>query len=102
MGMFTLGESGQMKSGTKCTRCGKPRKLAKTWVEEIEVYGQTSTVTHSLYVCADASCQEVVDGQLAQLKQASLDRTQASLQRESDRKEALARSQRNRVAKQKA
>jgi hypothetical protein len=91
-----------MNSGTKCTRCGKPRKLEKTWTEEIEVYGQTSKVTHSLYVCADPACQEIVDGKLADLKQASIDRTQASLQRESDRKEALARSQRNRTAKVKA
>ncbi|MBI4058079.1 hypothetical protein HY405_02070 [Candidatus Microgenomates bacterium] len=47
-----------------CTRCGKLRIPSKTWKEVIEIYGRTSTITHTEYVCADSDCQKVVEKQL--------------------------------------
>lgn len=52
-----------------CTRCGNERKLSKTWEEEIAIYGRTTKITHTEYVCNDSSCQSIVEGQLLAQKE---------------------------------
>lgn len=42
-----------------CIRCGKERKLVKTWKELVG----TSMVTYSLSTCPDPACQKIVDSQ---------------------------------------
>ena len=48
-----------------CSRCGKPRIVAKTWKERIK----GSVDIHTSTVCPDAACQKIVDGKLAAQKQ---------------------------------
>ena len=44
-----------------CIRCGKPRKVVKTWKEGTK----DSVIIHTTTACPDAACQKIVDGRLA-------------------------------------
>lgn len=46
-------------SKNPCIRCGKERRVVKTWVERT----QTSLITYSLSICPDPACQKIVDKQ---------------------------------------
>ncbi len=48
-----------------CTRCGKPRIVAKTWKEEIKTFAGVSEVIHVDTICPDPECQKIVDAELA-------------------------------------
>ncbi len=52
-----------------CIRCGNERVASKTWTEVVEIYGRTSSVIHSEYVCTNESCQKIVDKQFEEQKQ---------------------------------
>lgn len=45
------------KSYNSCIRCGKERKVIKTWEEKIE----GSTITNTESVCPDPECQKLVE-----------------------------------------
>jgi len=55
----------QKQQGSLCIRCGKPRVFQKTWKERVG----TSVLTYTRSICADASCQKLVDEELAALKE---------------------------------
>jgi len=48
-----------------CPRCGKPRRVVKTWKERF----QNSITIHTSTACPDAACQKIVDGKLVVLKE---------------------------------
>lgn len=48
-----------------CIRCGKVRIFDKTWKE----YIGTSLIIRTRSVCADVSCQKIVDGELLARKE---------------------------------
>jgi len=47
-----------------CSRCGKPRIVAKTWKEKVISYGTVSYVEYTEMVCPDKECQMLVEKQL--------------------------------------
>lgn len=51
-----------------CVRCGKPRKVVKTWSEKIG----TSKVKYTLAVCPDSECQKIVDATNAEREEKRL------------------------------
>lgn len=58
-----------MENKLPCPRCGAPRVVAKTWVEEVETISGTSHLKHTLMVCADEDCQSKVDVDVAKQEQ---------------------------------
>jgi len=51
-----------------CTRCGKVRIVAKTWIEKIITASGKGNVTHSQTVCPDPECQKIVEVDWAKQK----------------------------------
>lgn len=45
-----------------CIRCGKERVDGKTWQGKAGI----STVTYILTICPDASCQKIIDQEIAE------------------------------------
>lgn len=72
-----------------CTRCGKERIDAKSWVETIDTFNGKTTITHTETVCPDPTCQKVVAEGLAKQKEKS-----DTLKH--DREERMKKSQENR------
>jgi hypothetical protein len=66
-----------------CIRCGKMRKVAKTWTE----YIGTSLVTYTTTVCPDEECQKIVEEQLKKRK----DKLEAIHQESLERKKNVRR-----------
>ena len=52
-----------------CIRCGNERVPAKTWEEKMVLYGRTTVITQTEYVCTDAECQKTVEKQLQAIKE---------------------------------
>ncbi len=75
-----------------CTRCGKPRVVARTWIEEIETYNGKSKVTHTQTVCPDPTCQKIVEERLAE-------RIESSAKAEKERAERKELSNKNATPK---
>lgn len=48
-----------------CTRCGKIRKIVKTWKEKVQTYNGLTEIICSQAVCPDADCQQRVDAEIA-------------------------------------
>ncbi len=40
-----------------CSRCGKPTKVVKTWIEVIETRAGESKLTHTQLACTDDQCE---------------------------------------------
>jgi hypothetical protein len=74
-----------------CTRCGSERKLSKTWDEEVALYGRTSKITHTEYVCTDPECQKIVEEQIAVQKEK---RVAQENQKEREKQERIKRATR--------
>ena len=55
-------------STSTCTRCGKVRIVAKTWIEKIVTASGKGNVTHSSTVCPDSDCQKIVEADFAKQK----------------------------------
>ena len=51
---------------TMCARCGKPEKVAKTWVETIETRIGKSKLVHTQISCSDKECQKRFEENLAE------------------------------------
>lgn len=51
-------------SDNLCSRCGKPRIVAKAWKEKVISYGKVSYVEYTQMTCSDKSCQSLVERQL--------------------------------------
>lgn len=49
-----------------CARCGKPEKIAKTWVEVIETRIGKSKLVHTQISCSDKECQKRFEENLAE------------------------------------
>ncbi len=54
-----------IRPSNPCIRCGKERKVVKTWKEN----SGNSVLTYTTMVCPDAKCQEIVDRKLAALRE---------------------------------
>lgn len=52
-----------------CPRCGQPRVIADTWVEDFETAAGISKVKHTRMVCQDKTCQDKVDKDVAKQEQ---------------------------------
>ena len=50
-----------IRPSNPCIRCGKERKVVKTWKEN----SGTSLITCTTMTCPDPSCQAIVDRRLA-------------------------------------
>lgn len=55
----------QKQQGSLCIRCGGQRVFEKTWKK----YVGTSVLTYTRSVCTDATCQKIVDEQIALQKE---------------------------------
>lgn len=48
-----------------CSRCGKPRIIAKSWKEKVVSHGMVSVVEHTMMICPDKKCQSRVEEEFA-------------------------------------
>ena len=68
-----------------CIRCGKERKISKTWKEKVETYRGIVVLTHEEYVCPDPECQKLVNIELQDRKDRKAEMAQAA----EDRKQRM-------------
>lgn len=54
---MNINKSAPRFSGSKCTRCGKPRIVIDSYEEKVE----KSTVVYTIASCSDPECQKIVD-----------------------------------------
>lgn len=74
-------------SGSKCTRCGKPRIIIDSYTEKVD----TATVTYTIAACSDPECQKIVDKLLGEdERKRGIIKTE-QVRRENQRKEAKLR-----------
>lgn len=72
-----------------CTRCGKPRVIAKTWTEKVKTGYGTSVIRHVETVCPDPKCQKKVDEDLAVVHKKRME-----IQENREKREAESKSRR--------
>lgn len=51
-----------------CIRCGKQRKIARIWKENLVTMRGNTVITHTQTVCPDKACQKIVDDGLSVLE----------------------------------
>lgn len=69
-----------------CIECGKQRIDGKSWIQKSGI----SSVTHTLTICPDPTCQKIVDKAIADRKAKSADLAQKRAQSKLDREKLIA------------
>lgn len=65
-----------------CSRCGKIRKVVRTWKEKMQTYNGLVEIVCSQSVCPDSECQKKVDAELEvkRLKSEEITRNKEKMQ----------------------
>ncbi len=79
-----------------CERCGSPKKILKTWTEELKTSLGSSTVEVSQSVCTNKECQAEFEKVLAQETEKVEARKAAKAAAEELRKKNIAKTIRER------